>query len=493
MAVPIAELLEREERRLAARTHRSAELWARGRKVLAGGVASSFQRGEPWPVHIARGEGAALWDLDGTRRLDFHCGFGAMVQGHAHPAIGRALAERYPAGTHFAAAHEDAVVVAEELAQRIGLPLWRFTSSGTEATLDAIRIARGFTGREVVVKAVGAYHGHHDAVMVAAGPDHAQRGARVPAEVAQRGARVTAEVAEHAAGVPAAVAAFTAAVPFNDADALEARIRALDRAGRRPACVILEPALLLGIVPPEPGYLEAVREITRRFEVVLIFDEVKTGLSIAAGGAVERYGVTPDLITLAKALGGGLPSGAIGGSAEVMSVVESGAVLQAGTFNGNPLCMAAARVNLLDVLTPAAYERFDALGARMVAGLGEALAAHGLPGYALALGARGCVTFAPARIVDHASFVAQHDPALSRLMWIHAMNRGLFLAPGRPEQWTLSVAHTPDDVDAYVAAFGELCAELSGRPLSGRSETSAGLRGSAHGRLPMSPIGRSPG
>jgi glutamate-1-semialdehyde 2,1-aminomutase len=447
MAAPLAELLKREERRLPALTRRSAELWARGRNVLAGGVASSFQRGEPWPVYIARGQGAALWDVDGTRRLDFHCGFGAMVQGHAHPAIGRAVAERYPAGTHFAAAHEDAVVVAEELARRFGLPRWRFTSTGTEATLDAIRIARGFTGREVVVKAVGGYHGHHDAVMVAAGAGHAVR----------------------EAGVPKEVAAFTAAVPFNDAHALEARIRALDRAGRRPACVILEPALMLGIVPPEPGYLEAVREITRRFEVVLIFDEVKNGLSIAAGGAVERYGVAPDMVTLAKALGGGLPAGAIGASAEVMSVVESGEVLQAGTFKGNPLAMAAARASLLEVLMPSAYERLEALGTRMAAGLAEALAAHGLAGYALALGARGGVTFAPKRIVDHASFVAQHDPALSRLTWLHAMNRGLFLAPGRPEQWTLSVAHTPEDVDAYVAAFAELCAELGGLGLSGAS------------------------
>jgi glutamate-1-semialdehyde 2,1-aminomutase len=440
MATRVAELVEREERRLAALTRRSAALWARARKVLPGGVASSFQRGEPWPTYIERGHGAALWDLDGTRRLDFHCGFGAMVQGHAHPAIGRAVAERHPAGTHFAAPHEDAVVVAEELGRRFGLPLWRFTNSGTEATLDAIRIARGFTGRDVIVKAVGGYHGHHDAAMVATGGDPTR----------------------HEGGVPAAVAALTVAVPFNDADVLEARIRTLDRAGRRPACVILEPAMLLGIVPPEPGYLAAVREITRRWEVVLIFDEVKTGLSIAAGGAVERFGVAPDMVTLAKALGGGLPSGAIGASAEVMSVLESGAVLQAGTFNGNPLCMAAARVNLLEVLSPAAYERFDALGARMAAGLSDALAAHGLPGYALALGARGCVTFAPARIVDYSSFVAQHDPALSRLIWLHAMNRGLFLAPGRPEAWTLSVAHAPEDVDAYVAVFGELCGELSG-------------------------------
>jgi glutamate-1-semialdehyde 2,1-aminomutase len=438
-------LIEREERRLAATTRRSAAAWARARRVLPGGVASSFQRGEPWPVYMARGEGAAVWDVDGTRRLDFHCGFGAMVQGHADPAIGRALAERQRIGTHFAAANEDSVVVARELSRRFGLPLWRFTNSGTEATMDAIRIARGFTGRDGVVMTKGAYHGHHDAVM---GGD--------------------------SAGVPAAVGALTETVPYNDADALEAKLTALDDAGRRPACVILEPAMLLGVVPPAPGYLAAVRELTHRYEVVLIFDEVKTGLSIAAGGAVERFGVRPDLVTLAKALGGGLPAGAIGGSSDVMSVVESGAVLQAGTFNGNPLAMAAARASLLEVLTADAYARLDVLGAQMVAGCSQALASLGLPGEARALGARGCVTLSPEPIGDYATYTAEYDPARSRLTWLYGMNRGLFLAPGRPEQWTLSVAHSPEDVDAYVAVFAELCAELAGGSARGADDRATG-------------------
>jgi glutamate-1-semialdehyde 2,1-aminomutase len=445
MGAAVTDRIEREERRLAATTQRSAAAWARARRVLPGGVASSFQRGEPWPVFIARGEGAAVWDVDGTRRLDFHCGFGAMVQGHANPAIARALAERHPIGTHFAAANEDSVVVAGELARRFGLPLWRFTNSGTEATMDAIRIARGFTGRDGIVMTAGAYHGHHDAVM-----------------------------GSHGAGLPAAVAALTETVPYNDPDALEAQIKALDGVGRRPACVILEPAMLLGVVPPAPGYLAAVREITRRYDVVLIFDEVKTGLSIAAGGAVERVGVRPDLVTLAKALGGGLPAGAIGGSDEVMSVVESGAVLQAGTFNGNPLSMAAARASLLEVLTPDAYARLEELGARMVAGCSQALASHGLPGNALALGARGRVTLSPEPIGDYATYAADHDPARSRLTWLYGMNRGLFLAPGRPEQWTLSVAHSRDDVDAYVAVFAELCAELAGGSARGADDRAAG-------------------
>jgi len=441
----VTDLIEREERRLVATTQRSAAAWARARRVLPGGVASSFQRGEPWPVYVARGEGAAVWDIDGTRRLDFHCGFGAMVQGHAHPAIARALAERQRTGTHFAAANEDSVVVATELARRFGLPLWRFSNSGTEATMDAVRIARGFTGRDGVVMTRGAYHGHHDAVM---GGD--------------------------SAGVPAVAAALTATVPYNDADALEAQMKALDDAGRRPACVILEPAMLLGVVSPAPGYLAAVREITRRYDVVLIFDEVKTGLSIAAGGAVERFCVRPDLVTLAKALGGGLPAGAIGGSTEIMSVVESGAVLQAGTFNGNPLTMAAARASLLEVLTPGAYARLEELGARMVAGCSQALASLGLPGNALALGARGCVTLSPEPIGDYATYAAGYDPARRRLTWLYGMNRGLFLAPGRPEQWTLSVAHSPEDVDAYVAVFAELCAELSAGSARGADDRSAG-------------------
>jgi glutamate-1-semialdehyde 2,1-aminomutase len=442
MSATLAELIAREERRLAAATPRSAAA-AAAAGALAGGVASSFQRAEPWPVWIDRGDGAAIWDADGTRRLDFHCGFGAMVQGHAHPAIGRAVAERLARGTHFAAPGEDAAVVAHELARRFGLPRWRFASSGTEATMDAIRIARGYSGREVVVMAAGAYHGHHDAVIAGA-----------------------AGGAAGAAGLPAAVAELTALVPYNDADALEARIATLDRAGRRPACVILEPAMLLGMAAPEPGYLPAVREITRRYEVVLIFDEVKTGLAIAAGGATRRFGVTPDLVTLAKALGGGLPSGAVGGSDEVMAVVSSGRVMQAGTFNGNPLTMAAARASLLEVLTPAAYEHLERLGARMAAGCEAAVAAQGLPGYALALGARGCASTAPERVVDDATYVAQHDGARSRFAWLHAINRGVVLAPGRPEQWTISVAHTAAHVDAYVAVFAERCAALAA--VSGR-------------------------
>jgi glutamate-1-semialdehyde 2,1-aminomutase len=266
----------------------------------------------------------------------------------------------------------------------------------------------------------------------------------------------------YGAGIPQAVVDLTIAVPFNDAAAMERRIERLDAEGRKPACVIMEAAMMnLGVVLPEPGYLEAVREITRRHGVVLIFDEVKTGLSIAPGGATERFGVLPDMVTLAKALGGGMPSGAIGGTEEVMAVVEDGSVFQVGTYNGNPLGMAATRASLTEVLTPEAYTHLDRLNDRLLEGCEAIIDEHGLPGYAIGVGSKGCVTFSPEKIVDYATFKANQDAELSELAWLYNMNRGIFMTPGREEEWTLSVTHTDEAVDAYVDVFGEMARELT--------------------------------
>src|SRR5206468_332534 len=237
---------------------------------------------------------------------------------------------RIQAGTHFAAPTEDAVTVAEELQRRWGLPKWRYTNSGTEATMDAVRIARGLTGRDTIVKIFGSYHGHNDALMVSTG---------------------------------------------------------------------------------------------------------------GAGVATERFGVRPDLVTLAKSLGGGLPSGAIGGTDEAMRVVEDGSVYQVGTFNGNPLSMAAARANLEEVLTPPAYEHLDHLNERILNGCARVIEEHKLPGHAIGIAAKDCVTFATDRIVDYASFSANQDAELTDLAWLYSMNRGIFMTPGREEEWTLTVAH----------------------------------------------------
>ena len=447
----IADLIEREQRHLDDATAVSARMFERANHVLSAGVASSYQLRDPWPIYFERGEGAYVWDVDGTRRVDFHNGFGSMVQGHAHPEITAAVTERMRLGTHFAVPTEDAVAVGEELTRRFGLPQWRFTNSGSESTMDAIRIARGHTGRDTIVKIFGSYHGHHDAVMVSIG---------VPYD--KIGDRSTYESLPYGAGIPQATVDLTVPVPFNDIDAMEARLDALEREGRKPACVIMEAAMMnLGVILPETGYLEDVRSLTADRGIVLIFDEVKTGLCIAAGGAVERFGVSPDMVTLAKALGGGLPTGAIGGTEEVMESVRDGRVYQVGTYNGNPLSMAAARASLERVLTAEAYVHLDALNERMLGGCQSVIDSYGLPGYAIGVGSKGCVTFAPVRITDYESFKQNQDADLCDLAWLWNLNRGIFMTPGREEEWTLSVQHTEADVDRFVAVFDELAAELT--------------------------------
>lgn len=446
----IAKLTEREAKTLDQRTQGSRELYERARGPLSGGVASSYQSRDPWPIYLERGKGPKVWDVDGHELYDFHNGFGSMVQGHAHPAIGRAVSTRYDSGTHFAAPTEDAVVVGEELARRFRLPKWRYTNSGSESTMDAIRIARAFTGRENILKIFGSYHGHHDAVMVSIGVEYDRIGPReAPFSLAYGG------------GIPGSTVELTHAVHFNEPEAMEARIVALDEEGKKPACVIMEAAMMnLGVVLPEPGYLEAVREITARHGVVLIFDEVKTGICIAAGGAVEKWGVVPDMVTLAKALGGGLPTGAIGMSEEIAAVVEDGTVYQVGTYNGNPLGMAAARANLLEVMTPQAYEHLDRLNDRILAGCDEVISEYELPGYTVGVGSKGCVTFSPVKVTDYATFKENQDADLSELAWLFNLNRDIFMTPGREEEWTLSVSHTDEAVDSFVETFRELAGEL---------------------------------
>jgi len=439
----IAQLTEREEAHLNSETSGSARMYERSRKVMPMGVASSYQARSPHPIFLERGSGSKVWDVDGSEYRDFHNGFGSMVQGHGHPAITRAVAERMPLGTHFAAMTEDSVVVAEELARRWGLPKWRFTNSGSESTMDAIRLARAHTGREVVIKMEGSYHGHHDTVMVSIGID---------IDDAAVGPANRPNSVPYGGGIPASTVANTIPVPFNDADALDARLTEL--AGTV-ACVIMEPGMMnIGVVLPQDGYLAAVREITRKHDVVLIFDEVKTGITIAAGGAVERWGVTPDLVTLAKALGGGLPSGAIGGSEEVMASIESGLVYQVGTYNGNPLSMAAALASLRQVLTPVAYDELERLGARMARDVERALDEAGAPATVVSLGSKGCVRW------------KDEDPELRQLIWLWLMNRGVYTTAGRGQEWNVSVAHDEQAVDRYLDAFGALLAELSPR-LSG--------------------------
>ncbi|MBM4409570.1 MAG: aminotransferase class III-fold pyridoxal phosphate-dependent enzyme, partial [Chloroflexi bacterium] len=307
------------------------------------------------------------------------------------------------------------------------------------------------TGRDTILKIFGSYHGHHDYVMVSIGVEYDRIGD--PDNL---------NSLPYGAGIPQAVVDLTIAVPFNDADALERRIERLAAEGRKPACLIMEAALMnLGVVLPKPGYLERVREITRRHGIVWIVDEVKTGLTIAAGGATEYFGLQPDLVTLAKTLGGGLPTAAIGGTDEAMAVVNDGSVYQVGTFNGNPLAMAAARASLSEVLTPEAYQRLHRLNDRILAGCRAVLERTGLAGYAVGVGSKGVVTFSPIEIVDYETFKRHQDKALAELGWLYSMNRGIFMTPGREEEWTLSVTHAEADVDRYIEVFDEMAGDLA--------------------------------
>jgi glutamate-1-semialdehyde 2,1-aminomutase len=439
-------IIATEQPKLLAATTASKALFERAEKHLPFGVASTFQAGDPYPIYIARGKGSHVWDVDATERVDFHGGFGANVVGHAHPKIVEAIERAARTGTHFAATTEVTVAFAEELCRRFHLDKVRFANSGTEATMDAVRIARAATGRDVVAKIEGSYHGHHDAVMFSVVPNADAMGGRD---------RPTS--APMSKGIPAGMANWTVVVPFNDADAVE---QLFDERGGDIACLIMEPVMMnIGVVVPEPGYLEAVSKLCTKHGVVLIFDEVKSGATIAEGGAIERYGVEPDLACFAKAIGGGTPAAAFGGKASVMDIIEHGAAQQ-GTFNGNPLVAAAGLAALTEVLTPDAYEHLGALGSRLADGCGKAIAEHGLPAHTVDLGAKGCVSYRAEPLRNYRDFLeTRMELYEASFPWV--LNRGVFMTPGDEEQWTLSVQHTDADIDRYIEAFADFCAAVA--------------------------------
>ena len=440
----VDELIRAEEDRFMARMPRTVDLWERAQRVMPGGVSSSWASSRPVPVWVSHGDGGHVWDVDGNDYVDLHAGYGVNVVGHANPAVVHAVQQRVALGTHFAQPTEDSIVVAEELARRFGLPMWRFNNSGSEATMDAFHLMRAITGRDLVIKVEGSYHGHHDSAMVSIFRGLDQLG---PAEDP---ARVSG------AGVPQAMADLLRLVPFNDLDALE---RVLQQHHGQVAGMILEPMMMnAGIIPPLPGYLEGVRELTRRHGVLLAFDEVKTGLVVHHGGATRLFGVTPDIVCLAKALGGGLPCGAIGGTEDVMAAITDGVYDQVGTFNGNPLTMAAARATLTEVLRPEVYGGAEEIGRRMLAGSQAALAAEGIPSYGHVFGFKGSVVFHDRPATNYREFLAI-STAFSHLHFLVQFNGGVFLPPwGKSESWTLSTAHTNDDGDRYVANMGRLAA-----------------------------------
>ncbi len=452
-------LLASESEAFVRRQPRSTQMIADAGRVLAGGATSNWQIAQPQAVWMSHGQGSHVWDVDGNEYVDMHGGYGACIAGHGHPAIVEAVSRQVTRGTHFAQPTEDAIWVATELSRRFGLPQWRFANSGTEATMDAIHLMRALKGRDLVIKVEGCYHGHHDSVQVSVLPEPEEVG---PPDAPNRVPGNT--------GIPQAIMDLIVLVPFNDLGAVE---RVLKEHDGRIAGMILEPVMMnAGIIPPVDGYLAGLKELLHAHDVFLTFDEVKTGFTTGPAGATGRYGVTPDIVCLAKALGGGISVAAIGGTAEIMSAIGDGRYEQVGTFNGNPLAMAATRANLTHVINDAGYERLDALAARAREGFEGHIAANGLPWRVVSVGAKGCVAFTGEPVRNYRDFL-EVDDRWGHLHWLMQHNGGVFLPPwGKVEQWLLSVQHTDEDVDLLVSNFGRLAA-VAGRSTHGSTPGAA--------------------
>ncbi len=412
---------------------RSEELFATAQRSIPGGVNSpvrAFRGVGGAPLFLARGQGAHIWDVDGNEYIDYVGSWGPLLLGHRHPAILKAVEEACACGTSFGAPTGREIELAEAIREAVpSIEMVRLVNSGTEATMSAIRLARGFTGRDLTVKFEGCYHGHVDSLLVKAGSGVATLG--LP----------------DTAGVPAAFAGTTIALPFNSIDAVERTFRA--HPGRI-ASIIVEPvAGNMGCVPPLPGFLEALREITARDGALLIFDEVMTGFRVAFGGAQQLYGIRPDLTTLGKVIGGGLPIGAYGGRADIMAkVAPLGPVYQAGTLSGNPLAVAAGLAMLGELKShPETYDQLERRAARLVAGVPEGLTVN-------RVGSMYTIFFCEGPVTDYDSAKRADTTRFARFFH-HMLERGVYLAPSQFEAAFVSAAHTGEDIDRTAAAARE--------------------------------------
>ncbi len=426
---------------------RSEQLFERAKAVLPGGVNSpvrAFRAVGGTPFFVATAAGARLTDVDGRIYLDYVCSWGPLILGHAHPAVLEAIRAAADRGWSYGAPCEAEVDLAEQVRRRMpAVEMVRFVNSGTEATMAAVRLARAATGRSLILKFEGCYHGHADGFLVKAGSGVATLG--LP----------------DSPGVPAALAELTVTLPFNDGDAVE---RLFQRRGAELAAVIVEPYVgNAGFIAPEPGFHAALRAHCDRFGALLIFDEVMTGFRVAAGGAQERLGVRPDLTTLGKIVGGGMPVGAYGGRVDLMRrVAPEGPVYQAGTLAGNPVAMAAGLATLRETERPGFYEALERRTARLVAGIGDAARRHGVPVTAGHAGSLWGLYFAPGPVRNFAQAKGS-DTALFARWHRAALARGVFLAPSAFEAGFVSSAHTDADIDVTIAQLDEGLGEALAR------------------------------
>jgi glutamate-1-semialdehyde 2,1-aminomutase len=426
-----------------SRTHSQA-IFRRAEQVLVGGVNSpvrAFRAVGGEPLVVERAEGARLYDADGNAFLDYVCSWGAMILGHAHPAVTSAIADQARRGTSYGMTTELEVELAGRITQALpSVEMVRFVSSGTEATMSAIRLARAFTQRDIILKFEGCYHGHADSFLARAGSGLATLGIAA------------------SPGVPASLAELTLDVPYNDTDAVE---EAFARHPNRIAAVIVEPvAANMGVVSPSLRFLEDLRELTRRNGALLVFDEVITGFRLAYGGAQTVFKIEPDLTTLGKIIGGGLPVGAYGGRREIMQrVAPLGPVYQAGTLSGNPLAMRAGIETLKALAEPGFYDELSRKAARLIEGLRSAVDDSGLPAQITSVGSLLTLFFTKQPVRDYAG-AKKSDTDRFAAFFSEMLDRGIFLPPSQFEALFVSAAHTVADIDRTVAACREALKSL---------------------------------
>src|SRR6266511_5209453 len=433
-----------------AKTSRSRQMYEEALRVMPGGNSRTTTFFDPYPFYITRGHGARIWDADGAERHDFNGNYTSLILGHAHASVVEAVTEQATRGMSFPGPSEHEIKLAGLLTERMpSMEVIRFTNSGTEATMNAVRVARAFTGRSKIAKFEGAYHGTHDWVLVSVTPDLEQAGSR------KRPKPVPAS-----AGIPPAVLKHVVVLPWNDT---EACTKILERHGSDIAALLVDPSLGVGgVLPPREGFLERLREVTSRLGILLIFDEV-ISFRVGPGGAQERFGIRPDLTTLGKIIGGGLAVGAFCGRAEVMNYYDprggKGRISHGGTFNANPLTMAGG-VATMQELTPEAYARLDALGDRLRAGVKRLLAKAKQPAQVTGLGSLFWIHWTKKRLSDYRSS-RPTDAERPLRTFMALLNDGVLLT--QRGLGCCSLAMTDADVDRFLEAFGRVLEkELSG-------------------------------
>jgi glutamate-1-semialdehyde 2,1-aminomutase len=445
------------------RTPKSAKAFCRAEQRIPLGVASNYRSYEPYPIFVKEAGGSKILDLDGNEYIDHNLCFGVLMAGHNHPAIVKAIQDALQVGWAFGMPHEMEWEFAEEVCTRYPVDMVRYSSTGTEATMHACRLARAATQRDKILKFEGGYHGLHDTALVSVKPTAEEVGdIKKPNSVSA------------GQGIPQGTLANVVVASFNDLSSVERRFKQYPK---QIAAVILEPIMMnIGMCMPQPGFLGGLREITARQGALLIYDEVKTGAKLAWGGATEYYGVRPDMITLAKSIGGGAPLGAFGAGRAVMDLISNHKIFHGGTYNANRISLSAGLAMFREVLTSENYSQVTRLNKRLSDGYQEIIAKVDLQAYVASAGAIGALMLFPREMLNYRDWL-KLDRDLWHHYWFGMVNRGVLPQPfGFDEQWTVSVQHTDADIDQHLAAFEDVAPALA----KAQRERGAKLVGAAH-------------